>query len=266
VTAQYLQDSFIELQTAFRANRKAILDGVGEAAAGFKDDQSPVTETDIAVEAAIVRHLKERLPDIPVFGEEGGYDSQNLPPTCWLVDPIDGTRSYISNIAAFTSMAALLHDGNVIASIIYDPTSDSMYTAQMGKGAFRNSERINLQNTPLPRQVYCKDKILDSLSKVLAPHNITAVEAPSGAGYGFIQIVEGVSAARFHLHAGKHIHDHAPGALLVKEAGGDIIPTLESRYTFRTNSFVACHPELSDLIRKNLTVIRSIEDPAQAIA
>lgn len=266
MTAQYLQDSFVELQTAFRANRKVILDNAGEAATGFKDDQSPVTETDIAVEAAVMQHLRERFPDIPVFGEEGGYDSQNLPPTCWLVDPIDGTRSYISNVPAFTSMAALLHNSTVIASIIYDPTSDSMYTAQAGKGAFKDNERIHLQNTPLPHQVFSKSKILDPLSKILAPHNITAVKAPSGAGYGFIQIVEGVSAARFHLHAGKHIHDHAPGALLVKEAGGDIVPILEGRYTFNTHSFVACHPDLSDLIRDNLADVRSIEDPAQAVS
>lgn len=261
-----LYNSFLSLQEAFRASRPLVLAGAGKAPAAFKSDQTPVTDTDVAVEKFLVDHMKQRFPDIPTLGEEGGYDDRELPSTCWLIDPIDGTKSYVQNVPAFTGMAVLLHDGNAVASIIYNPTTDSMYSAETGKGAYKNNTRLELQQTSLPSQVFCKRKILEPLTKMMALQNIKSWVAPSGAGYGFIQVVDGESAARFHLHSGRYIHDHAPGALLVREAGGDIIPVLDNIYTFRTRSFVACHPELSGFVREQLTAIRAMESPQQAVS
>ncbi len=260
-----LSDSMLAIQELFRSARQQILSGVGQAATEHKEDGSPVTATDLAIEQHVIQAMQQQFPDLPVCGEETGYDSHALPKTCWLIDPIDGTKSYIQNIPAFTSMAVLIHDDAAVASIIYDPTTDDMYTAVLGQGAQKNGQKLGLTQTPMPQKVRCKDVFAEGVATILKEKSIEVEIAPSGAGYGFANVVDGVSAARFQLHAGTNIHDHAPGALLVKEAGGDIIPIFSDTYSYRTYSFVACHPELAAFIRSRLPEIRALEHPEQAL-
>lgn len=258
-----LIDSFKVLQQAFRKNRTTVLSGIGSQASAFKADTTPVTEIDMAVENSIIAIMKESFPDLPVLGEENGYDPGNLPNTCWLIDPIDGTKSFINSIPAFTGMAALIHEGISLASLIYDYSTGSMYTAYRGQGAFKDDKRIDLTRTKMPKVIFCKEHVLPLLAQILASEDIDVKSAPSGAGYGFIQVADTESAGRFHLHAGMHIHDHAPGALLIEEAGGKIIPVLDSVYSYRTRSFIACHPDLESIALKYADQIRAIENPSQ---
>ncbi len=260
-----LLDSITSVAQAFRSVRPLIMARDG-ADTTYKADGSPVTAIDIEAERLIAKYIQDRHPHLPVFGEEGGYNDAELPETCWLIDPLDGTKSYLEGIAAFTSMGVLIHRNRAVASVIYDPTTDTLFSAQAGSGAYRNGQRLNLRDIPLPRQVLCKPQVVEPLGMLLEKQGIKTDTAPSGAGYGFALVAEGITAARFHLHSGSSIHDHAPGALLVQEAGGDIIPIMEDTYTFRTRSFVACHPALTDFVRANLAPIKALEDPAQALS
>lgn len=258
-----LYNSFIAIQEAFRQSQALVLAGAGKKASSFKQDSSPVTETDTAVEEFIFGYMRTDFPDLTVLGEEGGYDAADLPETCWLIDPIDGTKSFIKNIKAFTGMAVLIHEGAALYSVIYDYSTGDMYTAISGRGSFRNDEIISLQDMPMPKRICCKDSIANKIAQIFEPAGFEIESAPSGAGFGFMQVVNGVSAGRFHLHSGTHIHDHAPGALLVKEAGGAIIPILDSKYSFRTHSFVACHPSAASTVQKYISQLQDIEDPIQ---
>lgn len=255
-----LHESFIAIQEAFRQSRPTVLAGAGKQASSFKIDDSPVTETDTAVESFIFQYMKKGFPDLVVLGEEGGYDAEKLPDTCWLIDPIDGTKSFIKNIQAFTGMAVLIHEGAARYSVIYDYSTDDMYTAVAGEGSFRNDVRIELQHINLPKKICCKDSIASPIAQIFESAGFDIEPAPSGAGFGFIQVVNGVSAGRFHLHSGTHIHDHAPGALLVKEAGGSIVPVFDTDYTYRTHSFIACHPNATDIIEQHLPQLKQIEN------
>lgn len=253
------------LQELFRGARQQVLNGAGQTPSEYKDDGSPVTATDEAVEQLVVEAMHKQFPDLPVFGEETGYDADALPKTCWLIDPIDGTKSYIQNIAAFTSMAVLIHDGEAVASIIYDPTTDDMYTAIKGQGAQKNGQKLDLTQAPLPPRVRCKDILAPGIAIILKEKSIQVEIAPSGAGFGFANVVDGVTAARFQLHAGTNIHDHSPGALLVTEAGGDIVPISTETYSYRTYSFVACHPQLTGFLRTKVAELRVIEGADQTL-
>jgi len=265
ITPEKIQVMIDAMVDSFRASRKQIVEQAGMVAFVHKDDGSPVTTIDTEVEKSVTLAMTSRFPDIPVFGEESGY-SEFLPDACWLVDPIDGTKSYIKNIPTYTSMAVLIISNVARASVIYNPTTDEMFTALAGNGAYKNGVRLDLKNSALPKEVFCKIQDRVTLQELLTEFGIQAHVAASGAGYGMSQVADSKAAARFHLHSGRHIHDHAPGALLIREAGGDVIPIFEDDYTVQTRSFVACHPGLSDLVRNNIDLLRNLEDPEQALS
>jgi myo-inositol-1(or 4)-monophosphatase len=247
------------VQDVFRQVRPMILERAGKIAHTDKADGSPVTDTDIEVENILQAELARRFPGLPVYGEESGY-GDDLPAVCWLVDPIDGTKSFIENTATFTSMAVLIQDKEAVAAVIYNPSTDEMYVAKKGKGAYKNDQRLDLATMLLSNLAWCKDDFIPALNAILQPQSVVCEPAPAGGGYGFIRVADGQAAARFNLRSRGYIHDYAPGALLVREAGGAIIPIKEAIYTYATRSFVACHPALESAVRLHLETIRSLEN------
>lgn len=247
------------IQACFYAQRELILSRAGKTTFTDKHDGSPVTMSDAEVEEAIIAQFKDSFPDMPIFGEESGYET-DLPQTCWLIDPIDGTTNFIANIPTFTCMAVLIHHGDAVASVIYNPTTDDMFTAFKGEGAFKNQTKLILSELPLSQIAYSKGRHIDALNQLLAPFSIRTEIAPNGAGYGFCMVAEGHVAVRFQLHSRGGVHDYAPGALLVQEAGGIIIPILEPTYRYDTKSFVACHPSVAELIAGSVSLLRELED------
>lgn len=260
ITENTIRGSIEAVQAAFRQVAPLLLSNAGKAASTDKADGSPVTEIDVAAEQQIKAFINDRFPDLPVFGEESGYTS-TLPDACWLIDPIDGTSSFIDNKPAFTNMGLLIIDEKAEAAIIYNPSTDEMYVARAGHGAYLNGKQLDIRSMPLPEIMFCKQTVAEELEKLLVSKNIRNQKTAGVAGNEFDQVADGRAAARFQIYSRGYLHDYAPGALLVAEAGGDIIPILEDTYTLRTRSFVACHPGLTELIRQNLDAIRALEDP-----
>jgi fructose-1,6-bisphosphatase/inositol monophosphatase family enzyme len=258
LTPQQIDTALQAVQSAFRQVRPLILSRAGKVDHTDKADGSPVTDTDVEVEEAIKAGLLRDIPNIPVYGEEGGYDG-NLPDTFWLIDPIDGTKSFIENIPAFTSMAVIIQNGEAIASAIYNISRDDMYIASKGRGAYKNGVRLDLANVPLPNIAFCKERFSPALNAMLASKQVSCQAGPSGGGYGFTLVLDGASAARFNMLGGGYTHDYAPGALLVQEAGGVIIPIQDDVYTYETRSFAACHPEIAPILEAHRTELRSLE-------
>lgn len=223
-----------------------------------KQDGSPVTELDGQIEVEIIKQLNASFPRLVVFGEESGY-SENLPEVCVLIDPIDGTSSFIKNIPSYTCMAVLICDKEAIASVIYNPKTKKMFVAIKDKGSFLNDTKLDLRTTNLPSVANCKTKDVRDLNIILSDKKVECMAAPTGAGDGFSKVAEGTTAARFQINAGGYIHDYAPGALLVSEAGGILIPIKEDKYNFKSRSFVACHPDLKDLINQHIDKIKKLE-------
>lgn len=124
----------------------------GELALGYfrssaqrwtKADNSPVTEADLAVD----RFLKERLPAlVPGSGwlsEETVDTPERLSAQrIWIVDPIDGTRSFIEGIPEWVVSVALVEDGRPILAVVLNPSSGESYTAEHGQGAKLSGKRI----------------------------------------------------------------------------------------------------------------------------
>lgn len=102
-----------------------------------KDDRSPVTDADERAENIIVPRLAELTPGIPVVAEES-VSAGNIPDitggTFWLVDPLDGTREFISRNGEFTVNIGLVEESYPTMGVVYVPAHHRMYTAS-GPGA-----------------------------------------------------------------------------------------------------------------------------------
>jgi len=116
-----------------------------------KRDHSPVTSADRANERLIVRLLEEAFPEDGVLGEEGAArESKNG--RRWIIDPIDGTRSFIRGIPVWGVMLALEAEGQVVAGACNLPVLGELYSAAAGLGAYRNGQRIHCSSAETPGQ------------------------------------------------------------------------------------------------------------------
>ena len=98
----------------------------------LKADRSPVTIADRNAEQAMRAVLAERFPDHGIEGEEYGVDRPNAA-LRWLLDPIDGTRAFITGRPVFGTLIALLEDGNPILGIIDQPVTDERWIGAAGR-------------------------------------------------------------------------------------------------------------------------------------
>lgn len=98
-----------------------------------KADASPITEADEASEALILAGLKSLTPDIPAFGEEtvsrGEANADSLPPRFWLVDPLDGTREFVSRNGEFAICIGLVEARRPAFGVLHAPVLDTTWSA-----------------------------------------------------------------------------------------------------------------------------------------
>lgn len=261
LSASDITQSLGIVKRVFRDFRPTLVSLAGNVAFTDKHDGSPVTDTDMEIEIALQAALAEQFPGVPVYGEETGY-GKSLQGTFWLVDPIDGTKSFIEGAPTFTSMAVLIQDNEAIASVIYNPSTDQLFSAQQGQGAYSNDRLLDLTTLPLPSIAFCKERFMAALDPRLATLGVHCEEPPTGSGYGFSMVAAGQVAARFNLHGRGNIHDYAPGALLVREAGGVIVPYIGQTYDYTMRTFVACHPAMADWVREQADLLRELDTSA----
>ena len=103
-----------------------------------KGDESPVTQADQKAEAVILAGLKQIAPDIPVVAEEAvaAGDIPDVSDRFFLVDPLDGTKEFISRNGEFTVNIALIEHGKPVLGLVYAPAIGRMFTGAAGVGAW----------------------------------------------------------------------------------------------------------------------------------
>ena len=105
----------------------------------FKADESPLTEADQRSNEVIVAALQSRYPEIPIISEEIralGFSERAGWESCWLIDPLDGTKEFVKKNGEFTINIALIHRGEPVAGVVYQPVTGAMYSAEGGAGAY----------------------------------------------------------------------------------------------------------------------------------
>jgi len=107
------------------------------------DDAGPVTEADLAVNAMLEERLRAARPDYGWLSEESEDSTERLTQDhVFIIDPIDGTRSFVEGSSTWAHALAVADQGIVTAAVIYLPLRDLMYVAATGQGAFLNGMAI----------------------------------------------------------------------------------------------------------------------------
>ena len=164
-----------------------------------KDDNSPVTEADIAANDIIVASLRTITPDIPILSEEGAsipWDERKQWQTFWLVDPLDGTKEFIKRNGEFTVNIALIHNQQPILGVVYAPVLDKLYyTNTDGAFLLHGGETVKLAAVPIPNDevvkvVGSRSHASPEMALYLARYKETDI-IPVGSSLKFCLIAEG---------------------------------------------------------------------------
>src|SRR3982750_863984 len=110
-----------------------------------KADKTPVTEADVRSEETIRGILMKRFPSYGFFGEETGKSDMDAE-SIWLVDPIDGTKSFVRECPFFSTQIALMRGGKFVLGVSSAPAYDELAWAERGKGAFLDGKPIRVSN------------------------------------------------------------------------------------------------------------------------
>lgn len=109
----------------------------------FKSDGSPVSVADINAERAAREWIEQRFPDDGIFGEELPLARPDAPRR-WILDPIDGTYSFLQSVPLWGTLVALAEGESVIAGAAYFPALDEMIVAAPGQGCWWNGSRAKV--------------------------------------------------------------------------------------------------------------------------
>lgn len=113
----------------------------------YKGDADLVTEADRSSEKLILERIRAQWPDHEVIGEEGAR-IETGGNYRWYVDPLDGTTNFAHGYPVFCVSLGLTSRGKRKAAVLYDPTRDELFAAEVGKGAFLNAKKIEVSKTP----------------------------------------------------------------------------------------------------------------------
>lgn len=125
----------ISIEAAIEAGKEILKIYENEFKVDIKEDKSPLTEADTASNDIINNYLE--TTKIPIIGEEiknMAFSERKQWKTCWIVDPLDGTKEFIKRNGEFTVNIALVEDGIPIFGVIYVPVSRELYYADVAKG------------------------------------------------------------------------------------------------------------------------------------
>ncbi|HLK14695.1 MAG TPA: inositol monophosphatase family protein [Fimbriimonadaceae bacterium] len=134
------------IDAAYRAGRSTLAHFRTGTAVEFKGDATPVTVADRSAERLIREALAGTYPREPILGEEEGATGTG--PDRWVIDPIDGTKSFVAGVPMYATLLAYEQDGVPTQGVCYFPALDEMLYAEAGGGAFLNGRPIRTRSTP----------------------------------------------------------------------------------------------------------------------
>ena len=186
------------------------------------------SSADHRAEETLYRELSKARPAYGFLMEERGVVEGSDKSHRWIVDPLDGTTNFLHGIPLFAVAIALERQGELVASLVYNPIHDELYTAEKGQGAFVNNRRL---------RVSARKSLGDCVISIGIPHRgrtgsharfltegtalMRTVAGLRRTGSACIDLAW-VAAGRFDGYVDHDLQpwDTAAGMLLVREAGG----------------------------------------------
>lgn len=184
-----------------------------------KSPDQPLTQADLAADAALKRMLLGNRPEYGWLSEETADHPDRLQRRyVWIVDPIDGTRSYVDGYAEFAISIGLVENHRPVLGVVFNPATDEMYAARAGGGAWRvGGTGLHVRGTRTPRA------LVASRSEVregeFAEFGDFEIHQTGSTAYKLVKVAAG-EAEVFLSRGPKSEWDVCAGALIVDEAGG----------------------------------------------
>ena len=207
------------------------------------------TETDLAVESAVLERLRKEYPDHAVLSEErSGELADWKHGWLWVVDPIDGTHNFSQGIPHFCFTIALCHEGEPVLGLTYAPMTGEEFLARKGGGLLVNGEPASASATPsLAEAVLGMDlgyddsrawKLLSLLVELWPGVQSVRVMGSAALGLAF------AACGRFDVFVHNFLYpwDLAAGILLVQEGGGLILDRDGGPVTIHSQGVIAGTP------------------------
>ena len=195
----------------------------GEFTVEWKSDASPVTVADRETEQSLRQTLLAAFPNDGFLGEEFG-DTPGSSGFRWIIDPIDGTRSFVRGIPLWATLVGLEYQGEQIAGIAEAPALGHTYRALRGDGAYRNDRRIHVSDVSDLSQALVFYSSLSWFIKAERHEQfhelVRRTDRTRGYGdfYGFVLVAQG--SGELMVEHGVHAWDVAAVKPLIEEAGG----------------------------------------------
>ncbi len=185
-----------------------------------KSPDQPLTEADLAADAALKRILLGDRLDYGWLSEETADNPDRLQRRLvWIVDPIDGTRSYIAGYPEFAISIGLAENERPVLGVVYNPASGEMYAARRGGGAWRvGGDAINVQRAQTARLLVASRSEIGKGELVPFENNF-AISGTGSTAYKLMKVATG-AAQVFVSRGPKSEWDVCAGVLIVEEAGG----------------------------------------------
>lgn len=209
-----------------------------------KRDASPVTRADREAEQRIRGLIERTWPDHGIIGEEYGERKAQSEYT-WIIDPIDGTKSFISGVPLYACLIALVHHGDPVVGVAHFPALNETVYARRGGGAYWNGRRVRVSAVSR-----LKDAALMGSEVAFGGDEqagwerlcaATRIQRTWGDGYGYALVATG--RADLMLDPRMNVWDNAPFGVILPEAGGTFSDwrgrfTIEAKQTIATNGLL----------------------------
>lgn len=138
------------LNTAIEAARGAGAILLEQARSGFRIEHKNVvdlvTDADRLAEDSIVQTIRAAYPAHRILAEERGQDGKTDSPYQWIIDPLDGTTNFAHGFPAYSVSIGLEYAGECVLGVVFDPTRDELFSAEVGGGARLNGSSINVSH------------------------------------------------------------------------------------------------------------------------
>ena len=221
----------------------------GDFRVELKEDQTPVTVADRECEAVIRSTLLDAFPDHGFYGEESGTAREDAD-YLWLVDPIDGTKSFVGGYGMWSTQIALMHRGELVLGVSCAPAAGETAWATRGGGAFLDGEAIRVREVDDLAQASVSTGNLQSMARTARWNRLGEVlgQVNRTRGYGDYYHYHRLAAGQLDavIESDVNILDVAALVVIVREAGG-VFTDLEGRPpALDTTSVLAATPGLHD--------------------
>lgn len=227
----------------------------------YKTGSEMVTDVDVKAEEKIKVIISKYYPTHSIYAEESGYEEAGSE-YLWIVDPLDGTTNYTMGNPFFNTSIALVKNGEIIMGVVYNPIMDELFHAEKDKGAYLNGNQIFVNDKSEIRKsiiTFCHgSKELKSVIRAIKYYSKVKLLANhtrqlGAAALELAYVACGRTSCFFMNNLNSY--DVAAGAILVKEAGGDVTDFNDENFKINSIDILASNSAIHVQILKFINSI-----------